>query len=101
MPLFRFHRGSLADSLQTTILVKNKKELRQAVKQHISEVYYMNSPDDFELEISPYPSEGNNFDSRIGWFTYMVALTITCPDNANVKSIYASPIGFLSEPFKE
>jgi hypothetical protein len=31
MPLFRFHRGGLHDSLQTTIIVKSMEELQRAI----------------------------------------------------------------------
>jgi hypothetical protein len=93
MALFRFHRGGLADSLKTTIIVKNREELRNAVKQAVTEMYFIESPDDFKLEIFPYPLEDKNFDPRIGWFTQMVTL--------QVKNINAAPVGFLSEPLDD
>lgn len=97
MPLFRFHRGSLQDSLNTTVVVKNMQDLYKACKPFIWEMFFMKDPCDFTLEVSPYPLENDNFDKRIGWYTHIVKLTINCPSNANVKSINAAPIGFLSE----
>ncbi len=97
MPLFRFHRGSLQDSLNTTVLVKNMEELHQACQPFISQMFWMKDPCDFTLEISPYPSKFNNFDNRIGWYTHIVCLTINCPSNENINNINSAPIGFLSE----
>lgn len=93
MPLFRYHRGGLQESLNTTIVVKDKEDLKRAIKKAVTEIYYMENPDEFELDIFPYPSKDNNFDARIGWYTHMVTL--------EVKNIKAGPVGFLSEGFDE
>lgn len=88
MPLFRFHRGGLHDSLATTVIVKNIKELNKIVYEALKE-WFWKLPTDIELTIEPYPDE-NCFDARIGWYTHMVL--------AKVANAEMSPIGFLSEP---
>lgn len=97
MPLFRFHRGSLQDSLNTTIKVKNMEELRQACQPFVNEMFWMKDSNNFSLNIEPYPSIHLCFDSRIGWYTHLVTLTVHNPDNPHVKNINCAPIGFLSE----
>lgn len=102
MPLFRFHRGGLHDSLQTTRIVKDMKDLRDKVKNYLGDVFCIDVTEDFILEISPYPSDNDNFDSRIGWFTHFVSITlIGNPDNRVVKMMDRTPIGFLSEPLED
>lgn len=86
MALFRFHRGSLQESLMTTRKVKNMLELLLVIKE------------DYEgwgfkrlsiKKIEPYPSATNNFDARCGWFTHIVMVSYN-----NKKAV---PAGFLSE----
>lgn len=86
MPLFRFHRGNLFDSLETTVIVQNQGELM--------ELLIPNFPNctDFEIEINPYPSNGSCFDKRCGWYTQLVCLRIGKEP--------LSPIGMLSEPLR-
>lgn len=91
MPLFRYHRGGLHESLQTTIIVKSLEELRAKIMVNVSEMYLIEDPENFEIQVMPYPSD-NNFDPRIGWFTQMV--TMSC------KNIRNTPVGFLSEPLE-
>jgi hypothetical protein len=43
--------------------------------------------------VEPYPSEDNNFDPRIGWYTQIVTVNLYYENEMN-------PVGFLSEPFK-
>lgn len=68
--LYREHRGSLDDSMQTVIEVKSKAELRE----HILKV------DDWaskagKLTIKKYGTKP--FDERIGWDTYIVMWNTT------------------------
>lgn len=93
MPLFRFHRPSLEESLKTTIIVKTFNDVVKAI------VF----DDSFMAEhhrggaifsVQPYPDEANNFDKRIGWFTQIVTVNLYKEDEM-------VPIGFLSEPFGE
>jgi hypothetical protein len=79
MPLFRFHRGSLAESLDTTIIIDNCNELYQLLSK--------DRAGSIHITIDPYPSEKNCFDKRIGWYTQIV-------------KINNDPIGFLSEPLR-
>jgi len=89
MPLFRFHREELIDSLSTTVIIQGSNEL-----------YLLLSKDkplycdwDFFIEINPYPDDKNNFDKRIGWFTQIVLTNLY--DKKKME-----PIGFLSEPLR-
>jgi hypothetical protein len=45
-----------------------------------------------KFEVTPYPKEGKDFDSRIGWYTQIVLSNIYGYDQM-------TPMGFLSEPF--
>lgn len=92
MPLFRLHRGGLAESLQTTIIVLNHLEiLHYFAKNHGSLISDMCAHCTIkDLEIKPYPNDKDNFDARIGWFTQVVRLK-----HADDKYYV---IGFLSEP---
>lgn len=91
MPLFRFHRGGLDESLKTTILVKTFDDLKKALLADFEgQPFYPTW--DVKITVNPYPSEDNNFDHRIGWFTQMVKGNVYDEDKMH-------PIGFLSEPF--
>ncbi len=90
MPLFRFHRRNLDESLETTVIVKDMTELRKVIKESYKNWEPPNI-ENFELIIFPYIDENNNFDGRIGWYTQMV----TCDAVEKGKFV---PEGFLSEP---
>jgi hypothetical protein len=93
MPLFRFHSmGALDDSLKTTVIVKDEKQLYDIILWSIPNE--INNIFPFELKICPYPDEKSNFDKRIGWYTHIVTADI------GEKKKFV-PIGFLSEPFQE
>lgn len=91
MPLFRFHRGGLHESLQTTIVVKTFNDVVKAIVLSFDEDMLKRQKWGAEFKIIPYPDEINNFDPRIGWYTHMVLANIYEKDRL-------SPIGFLSEP---
>lgn len=90
MPLFRFHRGGLHDSLQTTVIVKSMNDLLNVIS-HRHEQFIGEYKTNFGIIIGPYPSEKHNFDSRIGWYTQMVTSDIL------ERGVFV-PEGFLSEP---
>jgi len=90
MPLFRFHRGDLHESLQTTIIVKTFNDVVKAIVMSFDEDMLKKQEWGAKFEIIPYPDEENNFDSRIGWYTHMVLCNIYEADKMQ-------PIGFLSE----
>lgn len=92
MPLFRFHKGSLEESLKTTIIVRSKLQLYNILLWKMA--HENNNPFPFVLKIFPYPDEKINFDERIGWYTQMV--TSDMYERGNFH-----PVGFLSEPFPE
>ncbi len=91
MPLFRFHRGGLQDSLNTTVIVKNLQDLKKLIsKRH--EDFVGENKLHFDIIIGPYPSKELCFDKRIGWYTQMVTSDI-------LEHGVFTPEGFLSEPF--
>ena len=83
MALFRFQRGSLEESLKTTIIVKNMKELHNAISDCYREMQLINK---LEVQID----HKQIFDDRCGWYTHLVSMKI---DNGAFCAI-----GFLSEP---
>ena len=88
MPLFRFHRGSLQESLKTTIIVNSFAHLAAIIAADaVPEAKWGAS-----IDVFPYPSKEDNFDPRIGWYTQMVTANLYEKDKMH-------PIGFLSEPF--
>lgn len=92
MPLFRFHRGGLQDSLNTTVIVKNLHELLRIVLNASELQLPIDSAKwPAKINIEPYPSEENCFDSRIGWYTQIVTVNLCEEDKMH-------PVGFLSEP---
>lgn len=91
MPLFRFHRGGLHDSLQTTIIVKNLNDIVKAVVLSFDQDMLASQTWGAKFKIEPYPREGENFDRRIGWYTQIVTANIYSEDKMH-------PVGFLSEP---
>jgi hypothetical protein len=86
MALFRFHRGSLEESLKTTIIVNSMFEICDALEE--SSLLSMDMK--FTVKTKPYPDKKNNFDSRIGWYTHAVLM------KTNPKEEYQI-VGFLSE----
>jgi hypothetical protein len=59
MALFRFHRGGLQDSLDTTVIVKNIIDLELAILRDFENWTTTNK--ELEIQIEPYPSN-YNFD---------------------------------------
>ncbi len=93
MPLFRFHRGGLQESLDTTIIVRTFNDLIKAIV-NMDLIINENPPWNARFIIEPYPSEDNCFDSRIGWYTQIVSTNIFEEDKMH-------PVGFLSEPMEK
>lgn len=92
MPLFRFHRGGLQDSLNTTVIVRNMQELMNVIS-HRHEQFIGEAKKHFGIIIGPYPTMESCFDKRIGWYTQMVTSDIL------EKGVF-TPEGFLSEPLE-
>jgi hypothetical protein len=90
MPLFRFHRGQLDDSLKTTVIVKNMTDLMTVIKQSY-DMFKGEKNNNFGIITGFYPDEHNCFDKRCGWFTQLVTCDIL------ERGIFL-PEGFLSEP---
>lgn len=91
MPLFRFHREDLRESLETTIIVKTFNDVVKAIVNNDSLLSH-NPSWGADFEIKPYPSAENNFDKRIGWYTQLVSTNLYEENKMH-------PVGFLSEPF--
>lgn len=89
MPLFRLLRDGLAESLSTTVVVKNLAYLCAVIADHAAP----NANWGAKVEIEPYPSEGNNFDPRIGWYTHIVTANLYEQNKMDI-------VGFLSEPLE-
>jgi hypothetical protein len=62
---FREHRGSLADSLATTVTVTSRAELIAHVARLLDPIPVTSE----QLGVAPYC-----FDARIGWETHIVTL---------------------------
>ena len=92
MALFRFHRGGLSESLETTIIVKNVIELMNAIRKY-HENWMPSNAENFGIIIGPYPDHDHNFDKRIGWYTQVVTTDISG------RGVFLV-IGFLSEPLE-
>jgi hypothetical protein len=92
MPLFRFHRGSLEESLKTTVIVKNFNDVVKEIVMSFDHEMLEKQHWGADFKIIPYPEEGRNFDHRTGWYNHMVLCNIYEEDKMH-------PIGFLSEPF--
>lgn len=69
MPLFRFHRGGLGESMQTTVEVSDRADLCSKVR---TEWGFPPFEDD-ELQVVPYVH-----DPRIGWNTHIVSILNGC-----------------------
>ena len=91
MALFRFHRGGLHESLQTTIIVKTFNDVVKAIVMSFDDEMLKAQQWGAKFEIIPYPELGNTFDQRIGWYTQMVLCNLYEEDKMH-------PVGFLSEP---
>jgi hypothetical protein len=98
MPLFRKHRGSLKDSLKTTVIVKNLNQLKDAIyedwvmwegalRKNDNEPFSKNI---INIKIEPYYGD---LDERCGWYTQIVSADL------EIKGKFMA-IGFLSEPLE-
>ena len=93
MPLFRFHRGGLHESLQTTVVVKTFNDMVKEILMSFDEEMLKRQTWGAHFEVKPYPDDGYNFDPRIGWYTQIVSCNLYEENKLH-------PVGFLSEPFK-
>lgn len=101
MPIFRFHRGSLEDSMKTCFIVKDKKELYEKICRFNKLTNKERSTEDLICISENIPSEESLsvknyiYDERIGWHTQIVIVKNRC------VTIDPYMIGFLSEPFND
>lgn len=89
MALFRFHCGSLADSIKTTIIVKNTKDLLERLAQWWEETGMTRC---FMYQWQLSISKEQIFDERCGWYSHNVRFKFR-----NSEWI---PLGILSEPLE-
>lgn|GEM_PF-3717940 len=99
MPLFRFHRGCLEESLKTTVIVKNREELKKIIYDNwwpwSDNDQVKNYPDfSIKIETSYNVSLDKCFDPRCGWYQHYVSVDIMEKGKFNIT-------GFLSEPLEE
>jgi hypothetical protein len=88
MALFRYHRGGLQESLDTTVVVSTLNDLEVIIA--LWHAPWATEPFQVNLNIKPYPSEMDCFDKRIGWYTHVVTSDL----HETGKFVV---IGFLSE----
>lgn len=79
--LFRFHRGSLEDSMETCVEIKDLEHLINLIEK--SWDIKMS-----EISIKPYGK-----DERIGWDTQIVSIKVCAG-----KNCVTYPVGFLNKP---
>lgn len=90
MPLFRHHRGGLADSLKTTIIVKDIRDLLDKIIKDFDRNWYIFNPKEIIIKID----EDEVFDARCGWYSHYVL----------VKGLYDDKfqcVGYVSEPLDD
>lgn len=93
MALFRKHRGSLDESLKTTIIVKSKKDLIRIILDDYNESGYRPIElfgENIEIKIEPYCG----LDLRCGWYTQLVM-------SDAIEKGFFTVSGYLSEPLDE
>lgn len=73
MTKFRWHRGGLAESMETVMEVESFEELRQVIDKSNREVWCNPVPVKLTTEINVEPY---GFDERIGWDTHIVSQRI-------------------------
>ena len=92
MALFRFHKGSFQESILTTVIVKDIKELIEICAHdwiETSPLFCLGTQYQWHLRIT----RETMFDERCGWYSHFVIFGIK-PDECY-------PVGFISEPLDE
>lgn len=92
MALFRFHKGALKESLETTIIVKNINQLMDEIRNYYGTVIPTLS--EFGIITNTYVDKDHHFDKRTGWYTQIVTADIYKRGDFVV-------VGFLSEPLDQ
>ena len=67
---FRWHRGGFKKSMETTIELRDTKELEELVVAWAKKHYIRSIGDFYRVDVSPY----GGVDSRNGWDTHIVTL---------------------------
>lgn len=100
MPTFRFHKGSLEESMETCVVVKNKHELAIELSGH-NHAYDVFGKDAKGVFMGSVVSTENLiikeycFDKRIGWNTHIVLVKPRCV----TQDPYV--VGFLSDNLED
>lgn len=80
--LFRYHRGGLAESLETTINIKDKQELYKILQDELKRWNFFFNIED--IECIDY-----GYDNRCNWQTYLISIKnfgVVGMTNVNVES---------------
>ena len=89
MPLFRFHRATLEESLTTTLLVGSLEELRSCIDESMAQSMAAGIVEyDIDVDVN------YTFDRRCGWYSRYVK--VRCKD----ENMGWFVVGVLSEPFE-
>ena len=91
MPLFRFQRRTLSESLATTIIVNNVDELLEKLAQYWEERGITTRDLMYQWQCAVDKEQA--FDLRCGWYTHRVVFQVRNSD--------PMVCGFLSEPFQD
>lgn len=79
--LFRFHRGSLDDSMKTVVEIDTWEQLEELIEES------------WQVKISAMEIKPYIYDDRIDWETQIVTIKV-CADETCVTY----PVGFLNKP---
>lgn len=76
MTKFRFHRGGLKESLETTIEVKDREELIEKILEAVPQLFSVGpckvDPNAIAAAFQCIPYGG--IDERCGWDTYLITI---------------------------
>ncbi len=90
MAIFRFQRASLEESLKTSVIVKDTKELLELLatwyEKECGALVSRETMYQWQIHID----KQQKFDDRCGWYTHLVSYQVRNSD------FFA--VGFLSEP---
>jgi hypothetical protein len=86
---FRYHRGSLKDSMETVIEVKDKNDLLDQILSNYADTSFpLDRKDIKNFTIQPY----GGIDKRIGWNTYIVEIDACPPWGRHVAGFTNGPL---------
>jgi len=93
MALFRFHKGTLEESLKTTIIVKDIYDLLEKLACWWEKEVCISADRLSMYQWQLLIDKKEKFDDRCGWYSHLVIFQVRNSDNI--------PVGFLSEPLEK